>query len=138
VAALQDKTLHEHFNRAKAPTAHLSEVSDDTPVIVDTLAEVEDSEPLSVYLVRFPICLVALLTLPSPDGTSLSQCWVVGSACCINLSAHRCDFVTFTTAIETPLLEELVLSYGAVAVFVFTSNYSPGYYHTYHAHLVYS
>jgi hypothetical protein len=56
------------------------------------------------YLVRSPLCPVALLSLPRPDGFSLSQCRVVDSACSINLSAHRSDFITLTPATDTSIV----------------------------------
>jgi hypothetical protein len=63
------KTLHEHFNRVKAPTAHRSVVSDDTPVTVDIVAKVDDSDPLSDYLVRAPAGGAAAA---APEGGALA------------------------------------------------------------------
>jgi hypothetical protein len=87
-------TLDNHYNHPKSPTAHLSEIVDDTIATVDSVVDVEE-DPLSDYIVSSPLCPVALLSLQRPPPTSLSQCWVVDSACSINLSAHRTDFITF-------------------------------------------
>jgi hypothetical protein len=78
---------------ASAHAALLSDVTtDDTdgiPTLEDCTDECDDTE------VSVPFISVAFSSSLTP-GRDLSQFWVVDSACSINLTAFRGDFVTFT------------------------------------------
>jgi hypothetical protein len=64
-------TMDNHYNCTKPPTAHLSEVIDDTHVPVDSVVDVEE-DYVSDYIVSSPICPVALLNSPRISRTLLS------------------------------------------------------------------
>jgi hypothetical protein len=78
---------------ACAHAALLSDVTaDDTdglPTLEDYTDEYDDTE------VSVPFNSVAFSSSLTP-GRDLSRFWVVDSACSINLTAFRSDFVTFT------------------------------------------
>jgi hypothetical protein len=80
-----------HGGSTSAHAALLSDVTaDDTdglPTLEDCTDEYDDTE------VRVPFRSVASSLSP---GRDLSQFWIVDSACSINLTAFRSDFVTLT------------------------------------------
>jgi hypothetical protein len=62
---------------------------------LDTMHTLEEcTDELDDYVVSVPFTPVAFSSSIAP-GRDLSQFWVVGSACSINLTAFRHDFVTF-------------------------------------------
>jgi hypothetical protein len=80
------------FGSALAHAAMLSDVPSDDPDSLPTLEECTDE--FDDTGVSVPFTLVAFSSSLAP-GRDLSQFWVVDSACSINLTAFRHDFVTF-------------------------------------------
>jgi hypothetical protein len=77
---------------AYAHAALLSDAPNDDPDTMPTLEECTDE--FDDLKVSVPFTSVAFSSSIAP-GHDLSQFWVADSACSINLSAFRCDFVTF-------------------------------------------
>jgi hypothetical protein len=87
--------IQKYGTRGGFASAHVARLSDvpiddlDAMLTLEEYTDKFDDTELSV-----PFAHIALSSSIAP-GRDLSECWVVDSACSINLTGFRSDFVTF-------------------------------------------